>query len=175
MTDESGATAGIWNFVPNSTSTIFISDLSGNLLVNNINLTSLPIISGDGIFYTITEPAFLHIDNTGRYLIYSDLSVTDPSGNLVGSFDIATGTIKSKANGATITQADLSKLPLLTPDSKCAYYIPPVIPSSSSVYVPPIHTFRRSRAAAVLILPRAAVPRSRAAAAPSQRAALLHL
>lgn len=138
VTDESGTTAGIWNFVPNSTSTIFISDLSGNLLVNNINLTSLPIISGDGIFYTITEPAFLHIDNTGRYLIYSDLSVTDPSGNLVGSFDIATGTIKSKANGATITQADLSKLPLLTPDSKCAYYIPPVIPSSSSVYVPPI-------------------------------------
>ena len=134
VTNEAGTQVGTITPVPNTTLANMV-DMSGNPIINNVNLAQLPVVTGDNIRYKIVEPAFHLKDATGNYIIYQSTVVTNPAGVPVGYADFATGTIKGLDNVTPITVANFASLPILSPGGKCVDYEPIVVSSSSSAPV----------------------------------------
>ena len=135
VTDEGWSLVGTTTVI--SGMTVSITDLSGNIMANNVDLASLQLIQGDGIRYTIYEPAYHLKDATGDYLIYLSTLVTDPKGVAIGYADFTTGIIKSADLTRTLTQGNITAQPILLPTSKCVDYVNLNAPSSSSVQPQP--------------------------------------
>ena len=135
VTDEGWSQVGTATVI--SGMTVSITDLSGNIISNNVDLASLQLIQGDGIRYTIYEPAYHLKDATGDYLVYLSTLVTDPKGVAIGYADFTTGIIKSADLTRTLTQGNITTQPILLPTSKCVDYVNLNAPSSSSVQPQP--------------------------------------
>ncbi len=135
VTDEGWSQVGTATVI--SGMTVSITDLSGNIMANNVDLASLQLIQGDGIRYTIYEPAYHLKDATGDYLVYLSTLVTDPKGVAIGYADFTTGIIKSADLTRTLTQGNITTQPILLPTSKCVDYVNLNAPSSSSVQPQP--------------------------------------
>ena len=136
VTDDAGSPIGI--LAPNAINPLLwdiVEAATGSIIINQLDLSNLPSIKGDGVRYKITEPALHWKDATGDYVIYTSSVVTDPAGTPVGYFDFTTGAILNLNKNAALTTTDLTKLAqtsaILQINSKCVDYQPPV-PSSSS-------------------------------------------
>ena len=130
VTDITGNLVGSLAAIPNST-LVMVNDLNGAAIRSNVELPTLPVISGNGIHYKVKDSVF-HLKNAaGDFLIYADGTVTDANGNTVGHANIETGVITGLDNATTITTANITTLPILQPGSKCADLIQTVVSSSS--------------------------------------------
>ena len=134
VTDVAGNQVGRIAAIP-GTSLVMVNDMAGAPIIANVDLAAYPVISGNNIRYKIVDSAFHLKDATGDYLIYGNGVVTDANGNIIGSADIANGTIVL-TNGAAPITTNFATLPMLLPTSKCVDYVQPVV-SSSSVTPPP--------------------------------------
>lgn len=137
VTDEAGVQIGFITAIPNS-SNVNIVDLSGNLLISNVNLLATTVIFGDNVRFKTIDNVFHLKDATGNYLIYASSIVTDPDGKQIGIANFTTGII-TDFNGTVLTQANIMSLPILQPNSRCVDYISPIA-SSSSADVPPVYS-----------------------------------
>ena len=137
VTDEAGVQIGFITAIPNS-SNVNIVDLSGNLLISNVNLLATTVIFGDNVRFKTIDNVFHLKDATGNYLIYASSIVTDPNGKQIGIANFTTGII-TDFNGTVLTQANIMSLPILQPNSRCVDYISPIA-SSSSADVPPVYS-----------------------------------
>lgn len=149
VTDDAGNVIG--TIAPNAlnSSLVDLLDLNGSVIINQIDLSRLPLVKGDGIRYKITEPAYHWKDATGNYIVYQNTSVTDVTGKAIGYIDFATGALFALDRITPYTIANLATLlqpsSILQPGGKCVDYEAPVVsssseapkPSSSSVVTPP--------------------------------------
>ncbi len=129
VTDVAGNQVGIIANIP-TTSLVMVYDNTGATIIANVNLSAYPVIDGNGIRYKITDSVFHLKHATGDYLIYATGVVTDANGNIIGSADIANGTI-TLTNGVAPITTNFAALPILQPTSKCVDYVQPVVSSSS--------------------------------------------
>lgn len=129
VTDVAGNQVGIIANIP-TTSLVTVYDNTGATIIANVNLSAYPVIDGNGIRYKITDSVFHLKHATGDYLIYATGVVTDANGNIIGSADIANGTI-TLTNGVAPITTNFAALPILQPTSKCVDYVQPVVSSSS--------------------------------------------
>ena len=129
VTDVAGNQVGTIANIP-TTSLVMVYDNTGATIIANVNLSAYPVIDGNGIRYKITDSVFHLKHATGDYLIYATGVVTDANGNIIGSADIANGTI-TLTNGVAPITTNFAALPILQPTSKCVDYVQPVVSSSS--------------------------------------------
>ena len=131
VTDEAGVQVG--SIIANPSSSIVnVVDLEGKSIANNVDLQTLPRITGDGVRYKILEPAFHLKDATGNYVIYQNTVVTDPAGTPIGFANFATNSIIYIDQVTVLTTApNLLTLPILKPGAKCVDFDIPVASSSS--------------------------------------------
>ena len=178
VTDEGWSQVGTATVI--SGTTVRITDLSGNIMTNSVDLASLELIPGDGVRYTVYDPAYHLKDATGDYLVYLSTLVTNSKGVAIGYADLTTGTIKSTDLTKTLTQGNIVAQPIVLPTSKCVDYVnlnapssssvqPQLGSSSSSVYVPPTS----SSSTPILVSSSSVVVKSSSSSAPKSSSSVV--
>lgn len=143
VTNAQGDQIGIFTFNSANSPIGTITDLTGQILYDAVDVGSLTVVQQNTPVYTITGPVWLLNDDSGDYLVYPPADgitgvVTDANANPVGYFNFTTNTLVALDGVTEITSVDnITDFPVLNPGDKFTKAPDPVIVESSSSEIGP--------------------------------------
>ncbi len=143
VTNAQGDQIGIFTFNSANSPIGTITDLTGQILYDAVDVGSLTVVQQNTPVYTITGSVWLLNDDSGDYLVYPPADgitgvVTDANANPVGYFNFTSNTLVALDGVTEITSVDnITDFPVLNPGDKFTKAPDPVIVESSSSEIGP--------------------------------------
>jgi hypothetical protein len=143
VTNAQGDQIGIFTFNSANSPIGTITDLTGQILYDAVDVGSLTVVQQNTPVYAITGPVWHLTDDSGDYLVYPPADgitgiVTDANANTVGYFNFTTNTLVALDGVTEITSVDnITDFPVLNPGDKFTKTPDPVIVESSSSEIIP--------------------------------------